>query len=140
MIAYFDTSALIPLLVAEPGSRRAAALWEAADRVASVRLIYPEARAALAQAHRLGRLTTRQLRDAVRGLDARCEQIDVIEIDAQLARRAGELAESHRLRGYDAVHLAAADRLRDPELVLVAGNGALLQAAMAEGMAVGTLT
>ena len=140
MIAYFDTSALIPILVAEPGSRRTAALWEAADRVASVGLIYPEARVALAQAHRLGRLTTRQLRDAVRGLDARCEQIDVIEIDAQLTWRAGELAESHHLRSYDAVHLAGADRLRDPELVLVAGNGALLHAAMAEGMAVATLT
>ncbi|MGH9189910.1 MAG: hypothetical protein ACRD0Q_07760 [Acidimicrobiales bacterium] len=39
------------------------------------------------------------------------------------------------LRGYDAVHLAAADRLRDPDLVVVAGDAALLSAAEAEGMA-----
>jgi uncharacterized protein len=58
VIAYFDTSAVMPLLIAEPGSDRAAALWDGADRVVSVRLVYPEARAALAQAERLGRLTS----------------------------------------------------------------------------------
>jgi predicted nucleic acid-binding protein len=136
VIAYFDTSAMVPLLVAEPGSVRAALLWDGADRVVSVRLAYPEGRAALAQAQRLGRLTSRQLRVAVRDLDARFEQLDVIEIDGQLAQRAGELAEGHRLRGYDAVHLAAADRVRDPDLVVVAGDGALLDAASAEGLAV----
>ena len=62
-------------------------------------------------------------------LDMRLNQMDVIELDDQLARRAGDLAEVHSLRGYDAVHVAAADRLRDPDLVLVAGDGALVQAA-----------
>ena len=75
MIAYFDTSAVLPLLVAEPGSARAASLWDGADRIASVRLIYPEARAALAQAERLGRLTARQLRDAVTEFDSLFELI-----------------------------------------------------------------
>ena len=59
------TSAVVPLLIAEPGSARAASLWDAADQVVSVRLIYPETRAALAQTERLGRLTARQPRDAV---------------------------------------------------------------------------
>ena len=139
MIAYFDTSAVVPLLVAEVGSVRAASLWDGADRVVSVRLAYPEGRAALAQAQRLGRLTVRQLRVAVTDLDARFDQLDVIEIGEQLAHRAGELAEAHSLRGYDAVHLAAADRVRDPDLVVVAGDGALLDAASAEGIAVAAL-
>ena len=56
MIAYFDTSALLPLLIDEPGSERAGRLWDEADHVVSVRLIYVEARAALAQARRLERL------------------------------------------------------------------------------------
>jgi predicted nucleic acid-binding protein len=136
VIAYFDTSAVMPLLIAEPGSDRAAALWDGADRVVSVRLVYPEARAALAQAERLGRLTARQLRDTVTEFDALFEQIDVVEVDDVLARRAGELAEVRQLRGYDAVHLAAADRVRDPSVVMIAGDGALLAAAAAEGMAV----
>jgi uncharacterized protein len=70
VIAYFDTSAVVPLLIAEPGSARAASLWDSADRVVSVRLLYPETRAALAQAERLGRLTARHLRDAVTELDS----------------------------------------------------------------------
>jgi uncharacterized protein len=139
VIAYFDTSAVMPLLIAEPGSARSASLWDSADRVVSVRLIYPETRAALAQAERLGRLTARQLRDAVTGFDSLFEEIDIVEVDDALARRAGELAEVGRLRGYDAVHLAAADRVRDPNVVVIAGDGALLDAATAEGMTVAAL-
>jgi uncharacterized protein len=139
VIAYFDTSAVVPLLIAESGSARAETLWVGADRVVSVRLIYPETRAALAQAERLGRLTARQLRDAVTELDSLFEAIDLVEVDGALARRAGELAEVRLLRAYDAVHLAAADRVHDPDVVVVAGDGALLDAATAEGMTVAEL-
>jgi uncharacterized protein len=139
VIAYFDTSALVPLLIAEPGSARAASLWDSADRVVSVRLVYPETRAALAQAERLGRLTARHLGDAVTEFDSLFAEIDLVEVDDTLARRAGELAEVRRLRGYDAVHLAAADRIRDPNVVVIAGDSALLDAATAEGMTVAEL-
>ncbi len=139
MIAYFDTSAVVPLLIAEPGSARAASLWDGADRVVSVRLVYPETRAALAQAERLGRLTARHLRDAVTEFDSLFEEIDLVEVDDALARRAGELAEVRRLRGYDAIHLAAADRVHDPNVVVIAGDSALLDAAAAEGMTVAGL-
>jgi predicted nucleic acid-binding protein len=136
VIAYFDTSAVVPLLVVEAGSARAAMLWNRADRVVSARLVYPEGRAALAQARRLGRLTARQLRAAATALHARYEELDLVEIDDPLARQAGHLAEEHGLRGYDAVHLAAAHRVRDSDLVLVAGDQALLAAAKADGMSV----
>ena len=139
MIGYFDTSAVVPLLIAESGSARAVSLWDGADRVVSVRLLYPETRAALAQAERLGRLTARQLRDAVTAFDSLFEEIDLVQVDEVLARRAGELAEVRQLRGYDAVHLAAADRVNDPNVVVIAGDGALLDAATAEGMAVAGL-
>jgi predicted nucleic acid-binding protein len=78
VIAYFDTSAVVPLLVVEAGSPRAAALWDGADRVVSARLVYPEGRAALAQAHRLGRLTARQLRATVTEFDSRYEELDLV--------------------------------------------------------------
>jgi predicted nucleic acid-binding protein len=139
VIAYLDTSAVVPLLIAEPGSARAATLWNGADRVVSVRLMYPETRAALAQAERFGRLTARQLRVAVTEFDSLFEEIDIVEVDDALARRAGELTEVRQLRGYDAVHLAAADRVRDPNVVVIAGDGALLDAATAEGMTVAEL-
>jgi hypothetical protein len=86
VIAYFDTSAVIPLFVAEPGSDRAASLWYAADRVVSARLAYPEARAALAHAARLGRLSWGQLRTAVSELDSLFRELDVRSITISLGR------------------------------------------------------
>jgi predicted nucleic acid-binding protein len=135
VITYFDTSALVPLLIAEPGSRAARQLWDGATRVVSVRLVYPEARAALAQARRAGRLTARQLRTAVRSLDDLYTQLDLVEVSERLAHQAGELAERRELRAYDAVHLAAALLIDDPELVLAAGDLELLAAATASGLA-----
>lgn len=44
--------------------------------------------------------------------------MDVIGLDPVLARTAGELAERHALRGYDAVHLASAIAIDDPDLVM----------------------
>jgi predicted nucleic acid-binding protein len=139
VIAYFDTSAVVPLLIAELGSQMAATLWDSADRVVSVRLVYPETRAALAQAERLRRMSSRDLRHAVSELDSRFEEMDLVEIDDLLARLAGAKAEDHGLRGYDAVHLAAALRVRDPDVVLVAGDRALLDAATAERIAIAQL-
>jgi predicted nucleic acid-binding protein len=72
-------------------------------------------------------------------LDSKYEEFDLVEVDDMLARRAGHLAEAHGLRGYDAVHLAAADRVRDPDLVVVAGDGALLAAAATEGIAIAAI-
>lgn len=135
MIAYFDTSAVVPLTIAEAGSARAVRLWDVVDRVVSARLVYPECRAALAQAHRMGRLTPRQLRGAMAELEARYVELDLVELDAGLARRAGDLAEHHGLRSYDAVHLAAALRVDEPGTVFVAGDRALLTAARQAGMA-----
>jgi predicted nucleic acid-binding protein len=134
VIVYFDTSALVPLLVVEAGSRAARELWDRASRVVSIRLLYPEARAALAQAQRNGRLTARQLRSAVRGLEDHYEQLDLVELDETLAHDAGDLAEAHGLRGYDAVHLAAARRLDDADLVVATGDAALLTAAQRLGL------
>jgi uncharacterized protein len=81
----------VPLLIVEPGSARASTLWDGADRVVSVRLLYPETRAARAQAKRLGRLTARQLRGAVTEFDSLFEEIDLVEVDgALLAAAAAE--------------------------------------------------
>ena len=60
MILYLDTSAFVPLLIAEPTSQTCGALWDAADRLATTRLTQVEAAAALAMAERLGRSTTRR--------------------------------------------------------------------------------
>jgi uncharacterized protein len=128
VIAYFDTSALVPLIVEESGSDVASRVWEAASHVVSVRLVYPEARAALAQASRVGRIPQGALPGAVEALEGLYGQLDLLEADERLVRRAGVLAEQHALRGYDAIHLAGAERLGQEGVVLVAGDRQLLAA------------
>jgi hypothetical protein len=53
----------------------------------------------------------------------------MIEISQALSRRAGELAELMALRGYDAVHLAGAEAIGDPDTIMVAGDHHLCRAA-----------
>jgi len=135
VITYFDTSAVVPLLVDEAGTAAAADLWDHADRLVSVALVRVEARAALARANRLGRISALQLHTAKAELEALLDQVDLVVVDEDLIAAAGDVAEVRTLRAYDALHLAAARRADDEDLVLVSGDGALLDAAAALGMA-----
>jgi predicted nucleic acid-binding protein len=137
VIAYFDTSAIIPLFVDdEPGAETALAVWLRAESVVTARILFAEAAAALARAARLGRLEPEALDVALAELDSVWAQLDIIEIDDSLVRTAGSLARTHSLRGYDAVHCAAALRLADPTTVALAGDQTLLAAWRAEGLQV----
>lgn len=114
--------------------------WNEATRVASVRLVYPETRAALARAERMGRLTVRQLAAAVGELETLIEQLDVIEVSPDIAHASGELAQRFGLRGYDAVHLAAGLAMNDEDVVLVTGDHDLAAASEAAGIATALTT
>jgi predicted nucleic acid-binding protein len=140
VIAYFDTSAIVPLIIEEATSETCRRLWNEATRVASVRLLYPETRAALARAERMGRLTSRQLASAVDDLEAVIAELDVIEVSSDIAHAGGELAQRFGLRGYDAVHLAAGLAMNDDEVVFVTGDHDLAAAARAAGMATALTT
>ncbi len=61
--------------------------------------------------------------------------MDRVELTAAVAQRAGDLADTFALRGYDAVHLAAAETVADADMVMVAGDG-LCDAASGLGLAV----
>lgn len=123
------------LVVFEPGSTEAIAAWHDAERVVSSLLLYPEARAAIGRAARSHRLEDRALRVARSALDRLWRDVDRIAITERLAREAGKLAELHALRAYDAVHLASLQSVNDRETVLIAADGALLEAAHAHGFA-----
>ncbi len=108
MITYIDTSTLLKLIIDENGSERAMTIWSSTDAVASVNLIVVEARAALAAAKRDRRLTETQHRSAVAELEALVEDLHIVPVTEELVASAAELADDEGLRGYDAVHLAAA--------------------------------
>ncbi len=135
MIVYFDTSAVVPLLVTEPGSAACRRLWDDADAVATTRLLYVEAAAALAQALRVERLSRPQHRSAMRILDRLWAEFDLVEVDEGLVGRAARVALDCALRGYDAVHCASAEQVAAADLVVASGDRKLLEACAGLGLA-----
>ena len=111
MILYLDTSALVKLYIEESGSSAVAAVVEAATAVATARISYAEARAAFARHARAGGLGA-ELRRVVSQLDEEWGQYSIVEVTDTVVRRAGTLAERHKLRAYDAVQLSAVLDLR----------------------------
>jgi uncharacterized protein len=136
LILYVDTSAFVPLLIGERTSDLCGQLWDGADRVVATRLLYVEAAAALSMAERLGRILARQHKQGYASLSELWDEVDIIELDAELMTSAGEMSHKHRLRGYDAVHCAAAATVGDGDLVAAGGDLDLLTAWRAEGLAV----
>lgn len=112
MICYLDTSALVKLYVQEPGSEMVRKLVDEASVVATSKVAYPEARAALARGFRDGLLEEKDYRQVVAALQNDWPSYLALEVSDSLAWLAGELAEKHRLRGFDAIHLASALTLK----------------------------
>lgn len=135
MIGYLDTSAFVPLLVAEPSSAACRRFWDDTDDVVASRLLYVESAAALAAAARSGRLTKREHARSIELLDGLWAEMDVADVDDGLVRRAAALAGAFALRGYDAVHCASAEQLGDEDLVAASGDRKLLAAWSALGVA-----
>jgi predicted nucleic acid-binding protein len=103
--------------------------------VVSARLLYPEARAALAAARRARRLSPQALMRTRGELERRVGQLDLIELSEPVARAAGEAAERHGLHAGDAIHLASALALAT-HLTVLTWDGHLRRASLAAGLSV----
>jgi predicted nucleic acid-binding protein len=138
MASYLDTSLLVPLLIREPGTRRAQAFLTTAE--ARAVLISPwtitEFSSALALKERVGTITHQEQRAALtmfekfRGL--RLEMVPMEAADFEAAARLcdGSLAP---LRAGDALHLAACQRARSSLATMDRG---LAAAGLEAGLAV----
>ena len=115
---YFDSSAFVKLVVEETGSDLAVDMWDGCDAALSSRLAYPEVRAALAAAGRTRHLDERGVATAERSWEQYWAATRPVELTAAVERQAGQLARRHALRGADAVHLASALAIGDPELII----------------------
>ena len=69
-------------------------------------------------------------------MDGLCTKLGVIGLEPDLAHSAGELAEAHGLRGYDAVHLATALSIDGDSMLLATWDGNLANSAVAAGCSV----
>jgi uncharacterized protein len=135
-LVYFDSSALVKLLVEEAGSELAAELWDGSDAAVASRLAYPEVRAALAAAARNHDLARHDLDAAEQAWDGYWAATRPVELTAAVEQHAGQLARSHALRGADAVHLASALAISDPDLVVAVWDRRLHTGAQAAGLRV----
>ena len=134
MIAYFDSSALIKLVVAEDGAEQARRLWDAASEVVISRLALTESLAALAAARGGHRLTDSRHAAAVRAMRRCVAACTVVSVADHLVDQAAELAAGYELRAADAIHLATALAVLDADSVLVTWDKRLRQAGLQAGL------
>lgn len=139
-VTYFDSSALVKLLVVEDGSDLATDLWEGCDAAVASRLAYPEVCAALAAAGRNHDLDDGELQGAAAVWNSLWAAMSPIELTAQVEGQAGRLSALHRLGGADAVHLASALAVADPDLIFAAWDRRLRGGAIAERLTVAPLS
>jgi len=112
VILYLDTSTLVKLYVREKNSQETQELVHEAEVVATSQVAYVEARAAFARKLREHGLTRRENRSVIEGLDRDWETYFAVNVSYELIRTAGEFAETHALKAFDAIHLASAVLVR----------------------------
>lgn len=140
-IDYFDSSALVKRYMAETGSAWVQARCNDPVRtIATVDLSRIEVAAAFAAKLRGKFITQTEYQEARTKLVADAQKrYLLISVTPQRVDEAIELTARHKLRGYDAVHLACALHLNRalleddlPSLTLVAADDDLLKAAQTE--------
>lgn len=132
-LVYFDSSALVKLVIDEVGTELAVELWDGCDAALASRLAYPEVRAALAALARNHDLDADQLAAAEDAWEGYWAAVRPVELTPAVERCAGDLAGQRGLRGADAVHLASALAIGDPDLVVAVWDRRLHSGAQAAG-------
>jgi uncharacterized protein len=112
MIIYADTSALVKLFVTEFDSDRTRRALQNAQALGTGLLTRAELGSALARSARRGILSEGEAQEARRRLHFAWQTWIHITMNENLVSRAESLAWTYKLRGYDAVHLAAAQMWR----------------------------
>ena len=137
---YLDASAWVKRYLHEPGSAWVHALFANKQNLACVSLGFVEVCAALARQFALRPTQPPSLPELQRAVVADWADILEAQIDATLLTSASALAWELKLRGADAIHLAAAIRLQqslsDPteRVIFVSADHELLEAAERKGL------
>lgn len=139
MIVYLDTSAFLKLYLEESNSSVVHRAIAASTAVCTHLITYAEMRAALAQAGRMERIPRENFSCFIDRFEKDWLSIEIVAVDLPLVRRAGGLAERFALRGYDSVHLAAAERvfeasIANDDFLMIVFDRALCAAAEALGI------
>lgn len=136
---FWDTSAIVPLLVSQQQSGATRDAFAADPEVIAWWATGLECLSALARLEREGRLTSRGAMEASERLSRLGESWQEVLPSARLRRLAGRLLRTHPLRAADALQLAAALIAADDDpasLEVVTLDERLAEAARREGMPV----
>lgn len=133
IVTYFDSSALVKLVLPELGTEEARAVWDVTGSCVTSWLTSAETAAALGAAHRSKRLSRSGFRRSMDLLDQAESGMVHVRVTESVARLAAELAVRHSLRGADAVHLASA-LLIGGDPVFACWDERLRRGAAAEGL------
>jgi predicted nucleic acid-binding protein len=145
---YFDTSAVVKLYVSEAGSAWVERIVSQRDEsgfthtIAFVKIGIVEAAAALTRRQRMGHITLAERNQLYASFMRDAEHRYVtLPVTEDLLVLAAESTQRHLLRGYDAVHLAGALKLKQqlaaahlPDLAFVSADEMLCDVARAEGL------
>lgn len=139
-LLYLDTSAWLKLYIEEVGSDTVQVAVEQAEQVCTHLIAYAELRAALAKAQRMNRLDAAQKAQLLPVIEQDWDTLNVILPTEMLIKRAANLADQFGLRGYDSVHLAAAEaislQIMPQPLIFACFDKHLSEAAKTLGMTV----
>lgn len=108
MNLYFDTSALIKRYINEPGTENVRGWVRTANAMATGLMTRAETTAGLTRLQNRGIIKQEDYGQALEQFRLDWSSYHRIAINEELITRADFLACQHSLRGYDAVHLAAA--------------------------------
>ncbi|MCC6345825.1 MAG: type II toxin-antitoxin system VapC family toxin [Nitrospirales bacterium] len=137
MIVYMDASAIVKRYVAEAGSEEVHTLIAQASVVGTAVISHAEVASVLAKAVRMRLLSREEAASALQVFKTEWESLIRLQLTEILISRAATQAWDHGLRGYDAVHLAAAlfwqEMLGDP-ITLATYDRQLWEAAQTTGL------
>jgi len=135
---YLDTSALVKLYIEEEGSALVRGEVDRAVSVATSHIAFVEIRSALSRKHGLGEVAAGVFHAARASLEDDWSCFMVVGITEAVIREAARLVDKHRLRAYDAIHLASAIQFRretgeEGSILFAAWDDNLANAAKREG-------
>jgi uncharacterized protein len=141
---YFDTSGLVKRYAAEVGTAWVIGVTDprSGNEILTVRLTGPEMIAALFRKVRIGAASQPDMERSVANFASDWQQqYEIVEVTVGVTELAMVLARRYPLRGYDAVHLAAALVADDAyqqrvaqRVTLISADQNQLRAAQSEGM------
>jgi len=138
LILFLDTSVLVKLYIAEPGSERMREATAQEEPIAASLLAFAEIHATFARRRREELLLAPELEELQLRFAEDWEELMQVPVGAETLAFVPGLCERHPLRGADAVHLASALLLRREglEILFACSDRNLLGAAAAEGLAI----